>query len=91
MQFHILGVLEVLNAVVDNLPSPALALMEVDGPFLGRIVDSWYGLEMNARFVLKLYITYFVFCILYFVCRFYQSCFNMCEIFSLVLHGSSMI
>jgi small GTP-binding protein len=37
-----IGVLEVLEAVVDKLPSPALALKDVDGPFLGRIVDSWF-------------------------------------------------
>jgi GTP-binding protein LepA len=37
-----IGILEVLEAVVDKLPSPALALKDVDGPFLGRIVDSWF-------------------------------------------------
>lgn len=36
------GVLDVLHAVVDRLPSPAAAMMKTDGPFLGRIVDSWY-------------------------------------------------
>ena len=40
ISFHT-GVLDVLHAVVDRLPSPASALMDINGPFLGRIVDSW--------------------------------------------------
>lgn len=65
MQFHTLGVLEVLNAVIDSLPSPALALMEVDGPFLGRIVDSWYGIEGMRDLFLNyaMHILYFAFCL----------------------------
>jgi GTP-binding protein LepA len=37
-----IGVLEVLEAVVDRLPSPVASSMKVDGPFLGRVVDSWF-------------------------------------------------
>ena len=41
-----IGILEVLEAVVDRLPSPVAqngSLREVStGPFLGRVVDSWF-------------------------------------------------
>lgn len=37
-----IGVLEVLRAVVDRCPSPVATLMKADGPFYGRIVDSWF-------------------------------------------------
>ena len=39
-----IGVLEVLEAVVDRLPSPVQngSLREPNGPFLGRVVDSWF-------------------------------------------------
>ena len=37
-----LGVLEVMNAVIDRLPSPVETCKDPDGPFYGRIVDSWF-------------------------------------------------
>ena len=38
------GVLDVLEAVVDRLPSPVASgsLRDAAGPFLGRVVDSWF-------------------------------------------------
>ena len=38
------GVLDVLEAVVDRLPSPVQSgsLRDATGPFLGRVVDSWF-------------------------------------------------
>lgn len=37
-----IGVLEVMQAVIDRLPSPVEASKQPDGPFYGRIVDSWF-------------------------------------------------
>lgn len=37
-----IGVLEVMQAVVDRLPSPVAASKQPDGPFYGRVVDSWF-------------------------------------------------
>ena len=36
------GILEVLEAVVDRLPSPKAASLDANGPCMARIVDSWY-------------------------------------------------
>lgn len=37
-----IGIREVLEAVVDRLPSPRDVCRDTEGPFLGRIVDSWF-------------------------------------------------
>jgi elongation factor 4 len=37
-----IGIIDVMRAVVDRLPSPVAALMDRTGPFYGRIVDSWF-------------------------------------------------
>lgn len=37
-----IGIKEVLQAVVDNLPSPSDISSDVTSPFRGRIVDSWF-------------------------------------------------
>lgn len=37
-----IGVLEVMEAVIDRLPSPVAASKNPSGPFYGRIVDSWF-------------------------------------------------
>ena len=57
----ITGVLDVLHAVVDRLPSPAAAMMKTDGPFLGRIVDSWYVLHRTLRYVTVHYTLFILF------------------------------
>lgn len=36
------GIREVFEAIVDRLPSPRASSRDADGPFLGRIVDSWF-------------------------------------------------
>lgn len=37
-----IGIRQVLEAVVDRLPSPKAYSMDPVGPFLGRVVDSWF-------------------------------------------------
>eukprot|EP01039_Chlorochromonas_danica_P006650 gene6651-7350_t len=37
-----LGTLEVLQRIVEKLPSPKASSRAVNGPFTGRIVDSWF-------------------------------------------------
>jgi elongation factor 4 len=37
-----IGVDQVLHAIVDTLPSPRAYSQSPDGPFLGRVVDSWF-------------------------------------------------
>lgn len=37
-----IGILDVMQAVVDRLPSPVQASKHPDGPFYGRVVDSWF-------------------------------------------------
>jgi len=37
-----IGIRDVLEAVVDRLPSPALTTKDAEGPYLGRVVDSWF-------------------------------------------------
>ena len=37
-----IGIKEVIEAVIDRLPSPEGLLMDKNGPFRGRIVDSWF-------------------------------------------------
>lgn len=37
-----IGVVDVLNAVVDKLPSPKAFTEDRDGKFKGRIIDSWF-------------------------------------------------
>ena len=36
------GIEAVLNSIVDHLPSPKDYSKDPDGPFYGRIVDSWF-------------------------------------------------
>ncbi len=38
----IAGVDLVLQAIIDRLPSPKAASQNEKGPFLGRVVDSWF-------------------------------------------------
>ena len=37
-----IGIRDVLEAVVDRLPSPRSMCQDTQGPFLGRVVDSWF-------------------------------------------------
>jgi GTP-binding protein LepA len=37
-----IGILDVIKAVVERVPSPEASCQDARGPFLGRIVDSWF-------------------------------------------------